>query len=101
MIPKKAQIQVLIYQAMDDIKDMVSEDDHQLLSKEPETVLYGTDAVLDSMAIVALVIAVEEKIYQNFGKTLVLANEKAVSLKHSPFKTVSSLSDYILQLMDE
>ena len=94
---KKEEILNLIYDSMDQIIDMI--DNSENFQKKPTTALYGKDSALDSMATVGLVIALEEKVNQVFNKSLTLANEKAVSLKNSPFRTVDSLADYIIELL--
>ena len=43
----------------------------------------------------------EQKIEEELDIRLTLADEKAMSQKNSPFRTVASLSDYILLLMKE
>ena len=61
--------------------------------------LYGRDGVLDSLRLVSFVVAVEQAIEDELGLTLTLADEKAMSQKHSPFRTVGALTDYVENLM--
>ena len=96
----KGQILELIYESMDEIRDMI-DDEVDNFKKEPSTPLYGQDSVLDSMATVGLIVAIEEKANEKLNKTITLANEKAVSAKNSPFKTVNSLANYIIELINE
>lgn len=60
----------------------------------PETRLFGKDGLLDSMALVSLVMSLEQEIAERFGAEIALADEKALSQKHSPFRTVGSLVSY-------
>ncbi len=64
------------------------------------TKLFGGDGALDSLALVSLIADVEEKISINYGRDIVLADEKAMSQKVSPFRTVESLANYIQKLLD-
>lgn len=64
------------------------------------TKLFGGDGALDSLALVSLIADVEEKISISYGKDIVLADEKAMSQKVSPFRTVESLANYIQKLLD-
>ncbi len=57
--------------------------------------LYGNAGVLDSLGLVSLVAAVEEGVQMQFGATITLADERAVSRRESPFRTVGTLVDYI------
>ena len=59
-----------------------------------DTRLFGEGGVLDSMGLVTLVIAVEQAIEDKYDVSPGLADEKALSQKHSPYRTVSSLADY-------
>ncbi len=95
---KKAQIINLIQEALEDIKDIIGE---TINTNNPETKLFGQDSAIDSMAMVALVISFEGKINSKFDSSIVLANEKAVSMKNSPFKTINSLADYAIELLEQ
>lgn len=56
--------------------------------------LFGEDGILDSMALVTLVIAVEQAIEEKYDSSAGLADEKALSQKNSPYRTVSTLAEY-------
>jgi acyl carrier protein len=60
-----------------------------------EASLYGREGVLDSLGLVSLVAAIEEGVQNRLGATVVLADERAVSQRESPFRTVGTLVDYI------
>jgi acyl carrier protein len=60
----------------------------------PDTRLFGKDGLLDSMALVSLVMSLEQEIAERFGAEIALADEKALSQKHSPFRTIGSLVSY-------
>lgn len=66
-----------------------------------ETVLFGPGARLDSMGLVTLVVDVEQQLQASFGWTVTLADDRAMSQRHSPFRTVGTLRDYALQLARE
>lgn len=63
--------------------------------------LYGAGGLLDSLGLVRLIADIEEEIYQKTNQTITLADEKAMSQKNSPFKSIISLSDYIEKLLTE
>ena len=60
----------------------------------PDTRLFGKEGLLDSMALVALIMALEQEIADQFGAQVALADEKALSQKSSPFRTLGSLVAY-------
>ena len=61
------------------------------------TALFGGDGFLDSMALVTLVVAVEQAIEEKFGTNVSLADPGAMSQEHSPYRTIGALADYALQ----
>src|SRR5438132_8816568 len=71
------------------------------LSKTPDTRLLGPQSVLDSLHLVSLLINIEREIEDTLGVTLTLANERALSMKESPFRTIESLANYIGVLISE
>lgn len=70
-------------------------------SIDPETRLFGSRGILKSLELVSLIVDLEEKIADEYGISLILADERAMSQKKSPFRTVSSLGQYIYMLIDE
>jgi acyl carrier protein len=65
------------------------------------TVLVGTDAVLDSLGVVQLIVEVEQRVEQAHGISVTLANDKAMSQKNSPFRTVGVLADHVVATAQE
>ena len=62
-----------------------------------ETALFGGETGIDSLSLVRLVAAVERAAEIHFGRNIVLADEKAMSMRSSPFRTVGSLADLLHQ----
>jgi acyl carrier protein len=65
------------------------------------TVLVGTDAVLDSLGVVSLIVEVEQRLEQAHSISVTLANDKAMSQKNSPFRTVGVLADHVVAMAAE
>lgn len=61
----------------------------------------GDDGVLNSLGLVTLIMAVEQAVEDAFETPVILANEKAMSMKNSPFRTIGSLTDYIITLLKD
>jgi len=70
-------------------------------SVELNTALSGQETEIDSVGLVTLMVGIEEKVEDDFGVPIILADEKAMSQKHSPFRTVGSLLDYIAMFLEE
>ena len=88
------------------IIETLKEYNQELQSKELEnptinTRLYGASSALDSLGLVYVIGDLEDKIYKNFHKSIVLADERAMSQKTSPFRSVETLANYIQNLLEE
>ena len=66
-----------------------------------DTHLIGRDGVFDSMGLVNLILDVEQIVNDRYSLLISLADERAMSQKHSPFRSIGSLADYILTLISE
>ena len=73
---------------------------HQL-RPSPDTALYGPGSQLDSLRLVTLIAAVEREVEDDLGVSVVLADERAMSQRRSPFLSIGTLADYITQLAAE
>jgi len=95
----KEKITNAIFMAVEEVTQQLLEKGK--LEKNLGVVLYGQGGRLDSLELVSLIVAVEHKITKEFGIAITLADERAMSQENSPFRTLSSLYDYICLLLDE
>ncbi len=65
---------------------------------DEDTPLVGPQSVLDSMALVTLVLDVEQRLEEQAGVTVTLMSEEALSRRSSPFRNVGCLVDYIVEI---
>ncbi len=65
---------------------------------DASTRLFGEAAALDSIGLVTLIADLEEDIRVATGKTVVLADEKAMSRLTSPFRRVDLLAEYVAEV---
>ncbi|MFH6955653.1 hypothetical protein ACHSBP_21325 [Pseudoalteromonas sp. XMcav1-K] len=84
-----------------DVVKEVGEDQEnaELIDATEDTRLFGAN--LDSMGIVFLVTDLEAAISDEYDVDLTLADERAMSQKTSPFRSVKTLSKYVDQLISE
>ena len=61
------------------------------------SVLFGESGGLDSLDLVTLIVDIEQRLSEELGIKMSLTDEKAMSQKNSPFRTVKSLVDYIIK----
>jgi len=66
-----------------------------------DTKLYGLNGVLDSVALVMLITDLEERISDEFENDIILANEKAMSQRTSPFRNIETLTIYVQKILKE
>jgi len=63
------------------------------LAVAPDAPIFGAGSPLDSLGRVAVLLDIEEAL-QERGYAVVLSDERAVSQRRSPFRTVPALGDY-------
>jgi len=95
----KDKVTEALYAAIDDINRERPSD--RQLAKAPETALYGSSSDLDSLGLVNFVVAAEARIEAGLGKSLVLADDRALAQEPSPFRSVGALADYVEVLLRE
>jgi len=88
-----------ILNTVEEFNKQASED--QQLERSVDTPLFGRESKLDSLGLVNFIVAAEQQILETFEESVSLADEKALSQKNSPFKTVSSLAQYAYELLKE
>lgn len=71
------------------------------VEKGDECYIYRFDSPLDSISLVMLIADIESKLEDDFDISLILANEKSMSAKNSPFSSIGRLTDYISELIEE
>ena len=93
----KEKIKNLVVESLKELKDTNNLD----FEINDETILLGENAVMDSFDFVSFVSTLEEKISDEFNKSITVVSEKAFSKKYSPFKTIDRITDYIIELLNE
>lgn len=85
---------------LDTVKEVGEDQENPTLIEATEdTLLFGKN--LDSMGIVFLVTDLEEKISEELDINITLADERAMSQRTSPFRSVKTLTKYTQTLVDE
>ena len=73
----------------------------QQLAQSTKTVIFGIDSKLDSLGLVNLLVLLEQNIEDEFDVSITIADERAMSQKHSPFRTIGSLATYLNMILNE
>ena len=72
---------------------------NQKMSTGIDDTIYGDGSNLDSLGLVSFIVGLEQELEDGFGKSISLADEKAMSRKSNPYKSIDSLSDFIIELL--
>lgn len=71
------------------------------LAASLDTVLFGAGAALDSMGLVNLIVMTEQRVEEEFGAVVSLADERAMSQQHSPFRDVRTFIGHIERVLQD
>jgi hypothetical protein len=89
-------VQDIVLHALETLNDERDPDDKLVVG--PQTRLFGADAELDSLALVSVIVDVEEAVSNASGRTILLTDDRAMSQEVSPFTDVAALTSYILTI---
>jgi hypothetical protein len=78
----------------------LSRDPASQLVVSSDAAVFGPDSPLDSMGLLTLLLDVEEDL-QHAGCSVCLSDDRAMSQVRSPFRTVTSMVEYIGRLVRE
>lgn len=89
-------------QIMQLLRDIIAELNEELQYEwlnnvHEDTPIFGDDAGIDSLSLAFLVSQAEIRVDEELGHQVVLADEKAMSMRNSPYRTVGTLIDFILE----
>ena len=94
-----AQITQMLFSVIDELNQMLPPEDR--LKKDLETPLAGDSGRLDSSGLINLIAVTEQKTATEFGRTILLTDERTLSQISQVFRTLGTLADYILERLNE
>ncbi len=89
------KITAVIFASIDEINESLPAG--KKISKSLETSLVGPGSALDSLGLILLIVAIERKYSDAFGKRISLSDQLMMSVEHNPLKTLATLQDHILK----
>jgi acyl carrier protein len=87
----------MIFSAIDEVNERLSGEEQ--LEKSINTTLFGESGKLDSLGLVNLIVAIEQKIEDEYGITVVLVEEGELG-DMIPFATTGNLVDHVLRILE-
>jgi len=88
-----------VYRAVDELNKQLPKG--VLVEKSLATPLYGKSGKLESIDVVTLIMEVEDQVRDEFGASITIADDRAMSQENSPFLTIQTLTDYVSELLKE
>lgn len=91
MAGTQQQLEELVLQCLSDALDEVDSPAGASL----DSPILGQGSPLDSMAVVSMLVELESRLDEELGLEVSLTDERAMSQKNSPFRSVQTLIQYI------
>ena len=90
------EIETIIFAALAALNTERAPEDQIEIS--PKTLLFDTGSQLDSLQLVSLITDVEVALNTEHGLEVSLADDRALERPQSPYTSVETLRDYVLEL---
>lgn len=92
-------VDTIIFRALEALNAERGPEDQITVSSA--TPLFGVEAALDSLEFVSIITDVEASLNLDHGLDISLADDRAMARPQSPYATVETLRDYILEIAEE
>ena len=66
----------------------------------PDFPLFGEGAIIDSLTLVNIIVDIEDSLLTKFNKSVCLTDDEAVFREPSPFTSITTLVNYISELVE-
>ena len=88
----------VIYAVIDEVNLIMPRD--KQLNKTLDTILFSLNEGLDSFGLLNFIVIAEQKLEEEFGMEFCLSDEEIVSVVNTPFKSIQSLTDYLISIIE-
>jgi len=92
-------VDTIIFRALEALN--AERDPEDQITVSLATPLFGVEAALDSLEFVSLITDVEASLNLDHGLDISLADDRAMARAQSPYATVETLRDYVLEIAEE
>ena len=92
-----AEIQNMILNCLRNLNEESDEEDRFEIREDMK--LIGSDSDVDSMALVTLIMDIETAVLDEHGEDISMVTEEAMSRSRSPFRSVTTLTEYVGDLL--
>ena len=80
---------------VDSLVSVLDENDIINISVDDNTEIFGSKSIIDSLQLINLIVKIEEDVYDQSGKEIIIVDDEAIIIGNSPFQTVKSLSSFV------
>ena len=80
---------------IDSLMSVLDENGIKNISVNDNTEIFGSKSIIDSLQLISLIVKIEEDVYDQVGKEIIVVDEAAVIIGNSPFQTVKSLTEFV------
>lgn len=95
----ETQLRTLLLESLNDLRAEAGRE--SIREFDPALRLFGPEGELDSLGLVSLIVDIEARVQAGLGVSVVLADERAMSNRSSPFRTLETLLELVKQRVTE
>lgn len=95
----KEEITKIVINQVEQLNDTLP--DNQKFTVNSDTILFGNGSSIDSLSLVSVIVDLEMLFSDEHGFDISLTDDRAMTREISPFDNVTSLVDYIFEIINE
>jgi acyl carrier protein len=95
----KQEITTIVINQVEQLNDTFP--DAQKITVTENTVLFGNGSSIDSLSLVSVIVDLEMLFSDEHGFDISLTDDRAMTREISPFDSITSLVDYIFEVINE
>jgi acyl carrier protein len=96
---ERSDILEIVLKQVNSLVDTLPED--QKFDVTGSTILFGKDSNIDSLSLVSLIVDLEAYFLDEHNLEISLTDDRAMTREISPFNNVTSLTDYLVEIVNE
>lgn len=95
----KEEITKIVLNQVEQLSETLPDDQKFKVTKD--TVLFGSGSSIDSLSLVSIIVDLEMAFSNEYNHDISLTDDRAMARSQSPFTNVTTLVDYIFELINE
>ena len=88
----------IVINQVEQLRDTFTEE--QKFEVNKDTKLFGNNSNIDSLSLVSIIVDLEMLFSEEYGFDLSLTDDRAMTREISPFISITSLADYIVEIIN-